>query len=360
MEKSNVISTVFKHSSVKGIEVCVSLINSIQDNLNQGFKFEDISLYSHNLSVLKNLLCCQSDKISDENCKDNDEECLYDTKAKVVEKVCLPLLEYLHPSTDSRSDVQVLLGIVGKLVAVCVQDNEGTLDKVLEYIYTNIKKYSDAKPTSYDLHHDRSLTDIHTILEVTRHVINAVASDKLENEKLVALLKSIFLKLTETLEFISVELIGSVCVPVLLSVIKVDKSNVSENLEVIWKYILNFSQLNDQRKQFLLLCGFANYFFPVTGELNSIDIKCKVEFWQILQSGLINKDSVNRKRSLYLLKRIVDICESTYSEVNTDLAQPIFWWRKDRSSELSKTWQDFMLLAEVLEEKQVSIFSRNS
>jgi hypothetical protein len=160
---------------------------------------------------------------------------------------------------------------------------------------------------------------------------------------------------TKCLEFISVELIGSTCVPVLLKVIKVDIKNVSEYAEFIWKYILNFSQLNDRRKQFLLLCGFANYFFPVTGELCCVDVKCKQEFWEILQSGLINKDSVNRKRSLYLLKRIVDICESTSLEVNTEQSQPIFWWSKDTSSELSKTWQDFMLLAEVLEEKQVKM-----
>ncbi|XP_053399349.1 probable methyltransferase TARBP1 [Mercenaria mercenaria] len=362
MEKSTVIGTLFQQSSLKVEEVCHSLINSIQSNLDQGFKFEEISSYSHNLAVLKDLLCCngavENRKDAKQKGKDEDlqtNENLADIKLNIVEKICLPLLGHLFPSSDSRPEVQVLLGVTGQLVAVCVKNNDGTFHSVLEYIEMNIEKFENAKPTNFDMQHDRAIVDIHTILEVMRHVINSVAGVKNVDDQILARLKSIFTKLTESLEYISVELIGSASVPVLLKIMKVDCRNAPHYLDFIWKYIQNFSQLNDRRKQFLLLCGFANYFFPVNGEVKCVDIKQKEEFWEILQSGLYSKDSVNRKRSLYLLKRIVDICESTLTDVNTEAAQPIFWWSRDRSPELSKTWQDFMLLAEVLEEKQVHV-----
>lgn len=394
MEKNRVIDTLLQHSALDVVETSNSLIVSIQKLLNQDFKFEDISLYSKNLTVLKDVLLCWADMTADNGCDvtaDNrcdvtaDNRCdvtadngcdasadkgsgatmntveqdssseVDDLKLDIVEKVCLPLIGHLFPSSDSRPEILVLLTVVGQLVAVCVRSNDRILCTVIKYIDINIERFIREKPTNFDLEHDRSVVDINTLLEVTRHLVNSVVSLCLMDDKVVHGFRSLFTKLTKTLEDISVELLGNICIPILLKIVRFDNGNAQSYLDIVWKYVNNFSQLIDRRKQYILLCGFANYFFPVIGDIKGVDIKREREFWEILQCGLYNKDSVNRKRSLYLLKRLVDICESTATEVNTDQTRPVFWWSKDRSFALSKTWEDFVLLAEVLEEKQVSI-----
>ena len=79
-----------------------------------------------------------------------------------------------------------------------------------------------------------------------------------------------------------------------MKIIKLDYNNATQYLDHCWKYIQAFTQLNDRRKQYILLCGFANHFFPVTGETQGVDVREEREFWDMLQSGLTSKDSVNR------------------------------------------------------------------
>lgn len=353
VSEKSAIKTVLNYSSVHVDEVCHNVLDCIQQSLVQGFRSEDIDSYTHYLTVLTDLLRCYS---SDAACDKKEENLSFkDIRAHILQDVCLPLLGNIFPSVDKNPEVNVLLGIVGRLIAECIKNEDEMLCSILQIFENDLEKFKEAKPTDFDLQHDKSFIDIYSLLEVSRHVITSIRSTSAVNERIAIQLRSIFDKLIDAIEYISVDLTGSVCIPVLLRIMKVDSCNLPKYLVIIWKYIKNFSNLSDKRTQYIMLCGFANYFFPVTEGLKGIDVKEIPEFWEILQNGLIDKDSVNRKRSLYLLKRIVDICESTMAVVNNDAKQNVFWWSKSRSSELSKTWQDFMLLAEVLEEKQVNL-----
>lgn len=353
MEEKTAITTVLKYCSVQVDEVCCNVLDCIQQSLVQGFRLEDIDSYTHYLTILTDLLCCHS---NDAACdKKEENKSFRDIRSHIVQDVCMPLLGNIFPSVDKKPEINVLLGIVGRLIAQCTKNEDEILCNILQILENNLEKFKEAKPTDFDLQHDKSFIDIYTLLEVSRHVVTSIRGTSAVNERIVIELRSIFDKLIDAIEYISVDLTGSVCIPVLLRILKVDSCNLTKYLDIIWKYIKNFSNLSDKRTQYIMLCGFANYFFPVTDELKGVDVKQIPEFWDILQNGLIDKDSVNRKRSLYLLKRIVDICESTMAVVNNDLKESVFWWSKSRSSELSKIWQDFMLLAEVLEEKQVNL-----
>ena len=107
----------------------------------------------------------------------------------------------------------------------------------------------------------------------------------------------------------------------------------------------------------LLLCGMADWFFPVTGLTKSaLQIVNQPYFWELLQSGFFNANSLTRKRTLYLFKRILDIIETNKQKVSateSKTSDPVFWWTADYAKEISAIWEDFFLLMETLEEKQV-------
>ena len=111
----------------------------------------------------------------------------------------------------------------------------------------------------------------------------------------------------------------------------------------------------------LILCGLADWFFPVEtgGQLHPI-VSEVPEFWKIIQAGFYNINPLTRKRALYILKRTIDITETTAIEVKycADYANstdnvPVFHWKQDTSKKQAELWQDYILLLETLEEKQV-------
>ena len=81
-------------------------------------------------------------------------------------------------------------------------------------------------------------------------------------------------------------------------------------------------------------------------------------FWAILQHGLYHVNPLTRKRSLFLLKRVVDVMQQ---DIGTAILThqlsdkvPVLWWRSNHEAEMLKIWNDIFLLLETLEEKQVS------
>ena len=105
----------------------------------------------------------------------------------------------------------------------------------------------------------------------------------------------------------------------------------------------------------LLLCGLADFLFPVTGfGTLSLDLFADFRFWTMLQASLFSRSLLTRKRGMYMLKRILDIAESGNQAINVDGKETsLFWWESSERTALFKLWQDVILLLETLEEKQV-------
>lgn len=78
-------------------------------------------------------------------------------------------------------------------------------------------------------------------------------------------------------------------------------------------------------------------------------------FWLILQDGLVCSDPLARKRSLYIIKCVLEVI-SRKEEFATELVEntPIISWSQNESSALWKIWETFALLCETFEEKQVT------
>ena len=76
------------------------------------------------------------------------------------------------------------------------------------------------------------------------------------------------------------------------------------------------------------------------------------QFWAMLQSGLMSVDSLTRKRAMYLVKRSVDTLTSDMCRVtdNTGLICD-----KENKNTARDTFDDYFLILETLEEKQVHL-----
>lgn len=139
-------------------------------------------------------------------------------------------------------------------------------------------------------------------------------------------------------------------------------------LEHVWNIIQHNHKQHHQRtydckhpdplseRTFLLLCGTADNFFPISGfNTFTLSILNDEPFWVLLQSGFWHASALTRKRTAYLLKRILDICEQTEVNIGSTEDELIFVWDPSRKENLNKVWEDFFLLIETLEEKQMHV-----
>ncbi|KAL4238154.1 hypothetical protein ACF0H5_002865 [Mactra antiquata] len=360
------LEAILQHSQLDIAGTSTSLISAIDEILKTGFKPEDFELFNDRITILNEIIGyigygSDAEKIGDSETPRgsvNGLECDKKFESVVCEtfqKVCIPVLNNLYPTQSSDGNVLILLGGTAQLVASCIRKNVDILTDVMDFVIGNIEILIQDVSLSYGLPHDKSTPDICTQLEILRHVLNVIPSIDCLDMSVLGKLSSVFEKLTSILKNLSNEIIGTSCVPVLIKILNVSV-NYDELMMLVWNCMIDCTQESDG-KVYLLLCGFANHFFPVSGQLrntSSLDVRKDNQFWEILQSGLYSKDSLSRKRSLYLLKRIVDICESNNEDVNEDV-NTVFWWTKKKCSILSKVWEDFLLLAEVLEEKQVHV-----
>ncbi|XP_019864279.1 PREDICTED: probable methyltransferase TARBP1 [Amphimedon queenslandica] len=111
-----------------------------------------------------------------------------------------------------------------------------------------------------------------------------------------------------------------------------------------------------------LLCCLVHVFIPgrapLTPNIRSPpvlvhDVRHYKIFWDIIQSGLVDEDPLNRKRCQFLMDAVLE--ESVGKERGVTSEGGVFWWNGDKEKELREIWSNLMLLLETLEEKQVHI-----
>ena len=104
---------------------------------------------------------------------------------------------------------------------------------------------------------------------------------------------------------------------------------------------------------YVILCGLADFF--CSPDDNSLFHQA--EFWEIIQQGLVLNEPVTRKRSMYLLKRALDLLDKQPCDllVLSEKGSHIFYWSCDEKDSLMSIWCDYVLLMETLDEKQVQL-----
>ncbi|XP_072030160.1 probable methyltransferase TARBP1 [Amphiura filiformis] len=132
----------------------------------------------------------------------------------------------------------------------------------------------------------------------------------------------------------------------------------------VWKIICAIHKHNAKEintNVFIALCGLVNYFLPYGStqqDTQDFSIGSRIEFWIMVQSGLVHTDPLARKQSLFLLKRAVDLFSSLGCDVEVkgeDDLNFLFSWKMKKSKQLLGVWADFFLLYETLQEVQVHV-----
>ncbi|XP_049927693.1 probable methyltransferase TARBP1 [Epinephelus moara] len=88
------------------------------------------------------------------------------------------------------------------------------------------------------------------------------------------------------------------------------------------------------------------------------DPRLSLQFWRMVQDGLTHRDSLSRKRALYLLKMCVALSEEEGVDCPVSPSEEdeiLFKWAPNRSKLLREFWEDYALVMETLEENQVHV-----
>ena len=133
-------------------------------------------------------------------------------------------------------------------------------------------------------------------------------------------------------------------------------------LQIIWELVKTRLQEKDQKQcsfgllgSYAILSSLADLYCNSNSE-NVFKIHRDPVFWSMIQAGLVNIDSLVRKRSLYLLQRVVEMCkeENVTEKVYLEETSPVFWWDRGNAEEILDIWHQFVFFLETLEEKQVT------
>ncbi|KAK2824180.1 hypothetical protein Q5P01_021355 [Channa striata] len=88
------------------------------------------------------------------------------------------------------------------------------------------------------------------------------------------------------------------------------------------------------------------------------DPRLSLQFWAMVQDGLTHRDSVSRKRALYLLKRCVALSQEEGLDCPLSPSgegETLFKWAPSKTTLLREFWEDYALVMETLEENQVHV-----
>jgi len=99
-----------------------------------------------------------------------------------------------------------------------------------------------------------------------------------------------------------------------------------------------------------VFCSLSDHIFPSHPFLGTC------YFWEKIQEGIIHEDNLSRKRALYLMKRTLDTFSESKTKMEITNNQTDLLNLKNQSFRTQKKmWNEYFLIIETLEEKQVHL-----
>lgn len=264
----------------------------------------------------------------------------------VLDVVCLPILYKIHPSFDSRVENLTLLTTVSSLCGAClVKAEEARAERLIDQCLRLLKRHCQGA----DLQSEAGETlDIYCCVTVLQHISKhsqGIFSPSLQSKLLQA-----YFSVVKSIKFMKDGLLINIALNYVRNFMNVSVNGKQNRLSAVWELICEeFDEGNE--KPYILLCGMASHFFPVVNNNLVLDLKCKDDFWRLIQQGVSLRTSSSRKRNMYLLKRVTDICHSCHLSVQSE---SLFKWSPEGNMVMD-IWEDYILLLETLEETQVFI-----
>lgn len=332
-------------------------------NDNTPFGFDLFKKHSQSLRTLQELIDVAPETGTDEEKVKGERNAV----EGLISDVCLPFLRSFAPSYDGRADLFAALLNICDMTLVCLKrSSQEMIVKVLELCLQSLIAYHRECSRHSDSGSDQAL-DILCALELLCTTLEVPSlPHNNQNDELYHRIFSAALSILSHLEEKTANRLISF---VIVRLIQQQTRERNVYLQETWKLVEADVHAHDKGKRKLstrnlqqhltMMCSMANFFFPLTSETVSPDVRQCQAFWELVQLGLYHENPAIRKRSAYLLKRIIDTCEKSDVDFNPpDLSSgasslPYFWWSKKQQERLSKVWEDALLLLETLDEKQV-------
>ena len=318
------------------------------EHVTKDTKFSKVAFINH-LSLLEQCI----DRLSDGEILSQFDELLRLIKIPFVRE-CIDA---------DNTIIQILEGLCGKLskcpdTFVCRLIDEVFIDLVNLHCEQQVKKSHSLSGHKVE----GGKVNISLLLFVLKSVLQEITTEIATS--LALSLDALFKVLLFLLRVASSNLCHFICSTILPHFLTIPEHAVARK-QLLWRLICQLTELQDEAEcgnenlVNTLLCCLVEFLSvksassKVSQPADSLDLRKENSFWEILQRGLTATDSLNRKRSLFLLHYCVTI--TAQDEVDTEFCSPgaIFWWHPDHREELKAIWDDFLLLVQTMEEKQV-------
>ncbi|XP_051773539.1 probable methyltransferase TARBP1 isoform X2 [Ctenopharyngodon idella] len=279
----------------------------------------------------------------------SQEERFISKVRSVIWDQCMPLLQMISSADDGGKDLlSAACGLFAVCVSVCQADDvPGQVIHVLLQVLVT-RDYGNNETGRFD---------VDVAIEVTAVLLSSISYDG----DIISRTLSCTLSCVKDL---SDSIISKIIVRIWFTILKsCNKEAESEVLHQIWEDLLSWHQ-RDQTESVsarVLLCltALSDHLYSLETSQNRPDPRRSQRFFRAIQAGLTHKDSVTRKRALYLLTRCVALAEIkkedvfTSEEPHTD--EILFRWTPEKQQLLREFWEDFALVLETLEENQIHV-----
>ncbi|XP_052007674.1 probable methyltransferase TARBP1 [Xyrauchen texanus] len=269
----------------------------------------------------------------------------------VIWNQCMPLLQMISRANDEGKDLLIAIcGLFAVCVSICQTDVLEQVSQILLPVLTMRDGGS----------HETSRFDMDVAIEVTAVLLSSIPY----NRDIICRTLPCTLCCVKDL---SDSRVSQIIVRIWFTILKSsNKEAESEVLHHIWEDLLSWHQ-SDQTESVsarILLCftALSDHLYSLETDLSPKrpDPRRSQGFLKAVQAGLTHRDSVTRKRALYLLTRCVTLAEIKREDVGTceetDTADEVlFKWAPEKTQLLREFWEDYALVLETLEENQIHV-----
>ncbi|KAG1051318.1 hypothetical protein G6F43_006464 [Rhizopus delemar] len=264
----------------------------------------------------------------------------------------------------------IILMLLSQLISAIVDEPDFVDLKPMQFIESCVEKLDCSEQWIQVQKYENTVL---LELECCLNVLNYLIRDLNENEELLALREIA----TEEVDA-WIELIFSVAVAMVSCTNASIRSKLAHDLlpnllrwkqeskcrekQMLWQRTLQMFDLPATNLLRLniygLIARFFDFYFGLDNEVPEIrrDLRFEEAFFKILQSGLRSNDSLARKYSSYILKRVIDFTEKyPLTITNRSDWTTYFKWEADKSKQYSECWEDWFLLYDIMHESVIHL-----
>ncbi|XP_057197829.1 probable methyltransferase TARBP1 isoform X2 [Triplophysa rosa] len=268
----------------------------------------------------------------------------------VIWDQCMPLLKMISGEDDGGKDLlSAVCGLFAACVSVCQTDVH---EQVCQILLPVLMMRDDGS-------HETSRFDMDVAIEATAVLLSSISYNRYIISKTLSCTLGCIKDLSDSK-------VSKIIVRIWFTILKsCSKAEESETLHQIWEDLMAWHQRDRTEsvtaQVLLCLTALSDHLCSLESDssCNRPEPTRSQWFFRAIQAGLTHRDSVTRKRALYLLTRCVALADARREDVGTcqtlSTEEILFKWTSEKKQLLREFWEDYALVLETLEENQIHV-----